>query len=330
MKKVFVLLLLVFGPIALSGAQTLGYPPTPMGAFIANNGTYTAWSSVLGSQTLGYSPTPIALYCSTNGTTWQPCNPGSGGSGTVSGQANGVIPLATSATGITAQSHFGDNGTNVTATLPMIFVNGTESAPAITFANSTAGGIYSPAAGQTAIVGSNNIGLALFGYINSGYIERLAGAGAISWSTGDPISSAGDVTLARNSAGTLVVGTSEGNLGGVTGTLKAANLVATVFTTTPVTVTWSASPALQATNGLQTITLTGNTTPTISGIAAGQHVSFQICQDATGGRTWTWPASVHGGMTIGSTLSTCSMQAFNSFNGTTLVAESTGVINVAP
>jgi hypothetical protein len=134
----------------------------------------------------------------------------------------------------------------------------------------------------------------------------------------------GDTNLFRAAAGVVGAGTADASLV-VTGSFKAV-----AYITAPVTVTWSASPALLATNGLQTITLTGNTTPTISGIAAGQHVSFQICQDATGGRTWTWPASVHGGMTIGSTLSTCSMQAFNSFNGTTLVAESTGVINVAP
>lgn len=103
------------------------------------------------------------------------------------------------------------------------------------------------------------------------------------------------------------------------------------FVTPPTTVTPSATPALVATNGLQTITLSANATPTITGIAAGQRITFQICQPATGGPyTWTWPASVHGGMTIGTTASTCSMQSFNSFTGTTLVPESVGVQNVAP
>lgn len=97
---------------------------------------------------------------------------------------------------------------------------------------------------------------------------------------------------------------------------------------TPSTIAFSATPAI-TTAPLQTITLTGNATPTIT-IANGEHLVMQICQDSTGSRTWTWPASVHGGMTIGSTLSTCSQQAFDSFNGTTLVAENTGVTGVAP
>lgn len=97
------------------------------------------------------------------------------------------------------------------------------------------------------------------------------------------------------------------------------------------TVTASATPALVASNCFQAITLNSNATPTISGIAAGQRVAFQICQPASGGPyTWTWPAAVHGGITIGTTASTCSEQAFDSYSGTTLVSENTGVINVAP
>lgn len=100
------------------------------------------------------------------------------------------------------------------------------------------------------------------------------------------------------------------------------------YNCTPTTITFSATPAIGL-QCLQTITLTGNATPTIT-IASGEHLVIQICQDATGSRTWAWPASVHGGMTIGATLSTCSQQAFDSFNGTTLVAESPGVTLVAP
>lgn len=100
---------------------------------------------------------------------------------------------------------------------------------------------------------------------------------------------------------------------------------------TPGTITASATPAIGNGSSLQTITLSANATPTITGITSGQHVVFQICQPATGGPyTWTWPAAVHGGVTIGTTASTCSIQGFDSFNGTTLVAESTGVINIAP
>lgn len=44
---------------------------------------------------------------------------GGGGSGTVSGQANGVIPLGTTATSITQQSHLSDNGTTVSSSEPL-------------------------------------------------------------------------------------------------------------------------------------------------------------------------------------------------------------------
>jgi hypothetical protein len=113
----------------------------------------------------------------------------------------------------------------------------------------------------------------------------------------------------------------------VVGSGGSSAVLVTVFT-----ITASSTPAIVASNGgLQTITLNANSTPTISGIAAGQRITFQICQPASGGPyTWTWPSAVHGGMTIGTTASTCSEQTFDSFSGSTLVAESTIVTNVAP
>lgn len=117
-----------------------------------------------------------------------------------------------------------------------------------------------------------------------------------------------------------------GNNASFTGALTVPSLV-----TTATTITASATPAMVATLGLQTITLSANATPTITGITSGQRYTIEICQPASGGPfTWTWPASVHGGVTIGTTASTCSIQSFDSFSGTTLVAESTGIINIAP
>jgi hypothetical protein len=82
---------------------------------------------------------------------------------------------------------------------------------------------------------------------------------------------------------------------------------------------------------VQTITLNANATATVSNISSGIPLTIQICQPASGGPyTWAWPAGIHGGITIGTTASTCSMQEFRSFNGTTLVAITTGVNNVAP
>jgi hypothetical protein len=84
------------------------------------------------------------------------------------------------------------------------------------------------------------------------------------------------------------------------------------------------------TDALQRYTLSAATTVSVPTIYSGEHIVIQVCQPGGGPFTWTWPAAVHGGMTIGTTISTCSQQAFDSFNGTTLVAENVGVINVAP
>jgi len=76
------------------------------------------------------------------------------------------------------------------------------------------------------------------------------------------------------------------------------------------------------------ITLTGNvTSSTLSGtVTAGytELITFVICQDATGSRTFIWPTNIKGAMTIGSTLSTCSAQEFR-YDGTNAYALSSGV-----
>src|SRR4029077_17414537 len=64
---------------------------------------------------------------------------------------------------------------------------------------------------------------------------------------------------------------------------------------------FSATPAFDASKGsIQSITLRGNiTSSTFTNALTGQLVTMHICQDATGGRTFKWPANFHGGMTIG-------------------------------
>ncbi len=95
------------------------------------------------------------------------------------------------------------------------------------------------------------------------------------------------------------------------------------------TVTFSATPTFDASLGnTQKITLTANvTSSTLSNATAGQTINFLICQDGTGSRTFVWPTNVKGGMTIGSTLSTCSAQDFI-FDGTNAYALSAGVTNM--
>lgn len=68
-------------------------------------------------------------------------------------------------------------------------------------------------------------------------------------------------------------------------------------------VTFSATPTFLASLGnTQTITLTGNvTSSTLSNATAGQRLTFNIYQDATGSRTFVWPLTVVGAPTISST-----------------------------
>ena len=95
------------------------------------------------------------------------------------------------------------------------------------------------------------------------------------------------------------------------------------------TVTFSSTPAFDAKLGnTQKITLTGNvTSSTLSNATGGEQIHFLICQDATGSRTFVWPSNVKGGMTIGSSASTCSAQNFI-FDGTNAYALSSGVTNM--
>jgi hypothetical protein len=94
-------------------------------------------------------------------------------------------------------------------------------------------------------------------------------------------------------------------------------------------VTFSATPTFDASLGnTQKITLSNNVTSSaLSNAATGQTLSFVVCQDSTGGRTFVWPSNVLGGVTIGSTASKCSVQDFI-FDGTNAYAVSPGVTNM--
>ena len=94
-------------------------------------------------------------------------------------------------------------------------------------------------------------------------------------------------------------------------------------------VTFSATPVFNAASGnLQTITLSANvTSATITNPNPAQSLTFKICQDATGGWTFTWPATVLGGMTISTTANKCSAQEFI-YDGANWLAKSAGVANL--
>lgn len=92
------------------------------------------------------------------------------------------------------------------------------------------------------------------------------------------------------------------------------------------TISITGSNAINGKFYFQKLTLTGNSTiSSITNIKSGLYV-FIVCQDGTGGWTLAWPASVLGGMTIGSTASKCNTQEFAS-DGTSLYATTAGVVN---
>jgi hypothetical protein len=62
--------------------------------------------------------------------------------------------------------------------------------------------------------------------------------------------------------------------------------------------------------------LIGNVTASIGAGTGGGKVTIFICQPASGGPyTWTWPASWKGGVTVGTTASTCSEQTGTYISG---------------
>lgn len=87
------------------------------------------------------------------------------------------------------------------------------------------------------------------------------------------------------------------------------------------TVAFSASPTFDASTAASfKITLTGNvTSSTLSNAVAGEPINFEICQDATGSRTFVPPTNVLNMGTIVSTANACSTQEFW-FDGTNAVS----------
>ncbi|KKK73362.1 hypothetical protein LCGC14_2894600, partial [marine sediment metagenome] len=99
---------------------------------------------------------------------------------------------------------------------------------------------------------------------------------------------------------------------GVTSGTLDTNLV--VGTTA---VTFSATPTFDSSTSVYfSMALTGNvTSSTLSNAADGRVAYFNLCQDATGGRTFVWPSSVLSGPTIDPTASACTSAIFT-YDGT--------------
>jgi hypothetical protein len=98
---------------------------------------------------------------------------------------------------------------------------------------------------------------------------------------------------------------------------------------TVATVMHGATPTFTISNyqPIQQITLAENETPTISVNGYIGPVTFHVCQNATGGFSFTWPANVHGATAIGTTLSKCNDQQFMSYDGMALYAVAAGLTN---
>jgi hypothetical protein len=84
------------------------------------------------------------------------------------------------------------------------------------------------------------------------------------------------------------------------------------------TVTFSATPTFDCSLGsVQKLTLTGNvTSSSLANCQAGQWVAFEICQDATGGRTFANPAGLNQWSALPIAANACAVQqySFDSLN----------------
>ena len=159
--------------------------------------------------------------------------------------------------------------------------------------------------------GSCNVTISSIG----GKAVSLGGAFTISGAFATTLTVTGTTTLTLPTTGTLAI------LGLNTFTKTQTDAVNTVAS--------GATPAFDLSLGnVQYMSaLAVNAAPTFTNITAGGRWRFVVCNNATGGFTWTWPASVHGGVTIGTSASKCSVQTFTSPDGTTLYADSTAIIN---
>lgn len=147
----------------------------------------------------------------------------------------------------------------------------------------------------------------------------IASTGAVSFKSGAHLDTGAiDANITRAAAGRLKVGDGSGN---------ARDLELRKLKRTAVSVSYGATPDFDMSLGeLYSITLTGNAAATRSNPTAGHRVVVKVVQDATGGRTWSWPAEFLGGMNVGTDPNDISIQEFECFDGTNYEAVSMGVL----
>lgn len=84
-----------------------------------------------------------------------------------------------------------------------------------------------------------------------------------------------------------------------------------------IVVSFSATPTFDAGQSHSfKITLTANvTSSTITGMEAGQELTFEVCQDGVGGRTFAWPALTVGPIAVLAGANVCTVETFH-YDGT--------------
>jgi hypothetical protein len=202
------------------------------------------------------------------------------------------------------------------------------------FANSASNGvgIYSIASGggaPLAIYGALSgagptSGVAIYGQANSNTGTSAVGVrgdcsgvntscyGMYATATGASTTNVGGYFTASGATSNYALVTGAGNVGIGTATPGSALAVNGGFSTAQNAVAFSATPAFDASKGnFQSIPLTGNvTSSTLTNAVAGQYLDFKVCQDATGGRLFTWPANVKGAGPVPAAASACLTQRF--------------------
>jgi hypothetical protein len=98
------------------------------------------------------------------------------------------------------------------------------------------------------------------------------------------------------------------------GSVEASRFVGAVTT-----VAFSETPVFDLSQGDQAITLSGDVSASEAiNIAQGQAVTFRVCQDSVGGRSFKWPLNFQAATAVSQNASACTIQKFESFDGTTL------------